>query len=140
MAVRQDLSGKIGCRFLHSPPVNTADLIVFLWLNVCFLQTSEQASCYHNNDRCGDACDCNITCIDPNPAAVPPERGIDFLTEGNFKKFLFDSFIQPLTDAVGLGRACFGAGVINIFQGQVQLVIMSFYFSAVLCAAIGQNL
>jgi len=59
---------------MRLPPVNQANPIVILSPKLCSLQTFRLTSCHRNVDCCEDAYNCNISCIDPNPAVVPPER------------------------------------------------------------------
>ena len=45
--------------------------------------------------------------------------------------------MKPLADPVSLGTLRFGARVIDIFQGHIQLVLMMLGISAVLGPAVG---
>jgi len=47
--------------------------------------------------------------------------------------------MEVLTDAVGLGVIGFSPGVFNVVNGQVELVVMSFRFSTILCSSVSQN-
>jgi hypothetical protein len=47
--------------------------------------------------------------------------------------------VEVLADAVGLWRAGLGAALIDILDGQVQLILVMFARPAVFGAAIGQH-
>ena len=68
------------------------------------------------------------------------ERGIDFLAEGNIIKFFFNGSMEAFTDAVSLWMVRFGSAVINIFYGQVELVLVVFDQAIVFRASVGQDL
>lgn len=47
--------------------------------------------------------------------------------------------MEAFTDAVGLRRAGFGFGMINSFQGQVQLILVMLQRATVFCTTIGEK-
>ena len=47
--------------------------------------------------------------------------------------------MEALANAVGLRMIGFGPGVLNVINGQVELVIMGFWFAAVFRATVSQN-
>lgn len=67
------------------------------------------------------------------------ERGIDRLAEGDVVKFFFEGSMEPFADAVGLRVVCPGFAVIDIFNRQVELILMVLERAIVFRASIGQN-
>ena len=67
------------------------------------------------------------------------EGGIDFLAEGDVIKFFFNSSMEAFADAIGLWMVRFGSTVINIFNRQVELILMLFDQSIVFGASVGQD-
>ena len=61
------------------------------------------------------------------------------LAERDLVELVQDGFVEALTDAVGLGRLGLGLAVIDVIDGQVELVIMALGTSTVLRAPIGQD-
>ena len=49
---------------------------------------------------------------------------VDLLSECHLVELLQDGFVEPFADAVGLGRFDFGLGVVDVVDGQEQLVIV----------------
>jgi len=47
--------------------------------------------------------------------------------------------MEALTDAVGLWVIGFGLGVLDVVNGQVELIIMGLRLSTILCPSIRQN-
>ena len=50
--------------------------------------------------------------------------GIDRFAEGNLIKLLQDGFVEAFADAVGLGRLYLGFGVVDVVDGQEELIVM----------------
>jgi len=50
---------------------------------------------------------------------------VDLFTECHLIELLQDGLVEPLTDAVGLGRFDLGLGVVDVVDGQEQLVIVA---------------
>jgi len=74
---------------------------------------------------------------------MPPEsdidRGVDPFAKCDLIKFLENRFLESFADAVGLRTLGFGLGGIDVFQGQVQLVLRLLFVPAVLGATVRQN-
>ena len=49
---------------------------------------------------------------------------VDLLSECHLVELLQDGFVEPFADAVGLRRFDFGLGVVDVVDGQEQLVIV----------------
>jgi hypothetical protein len=47
--------------------------------------------------------------------------------------------VEPLTDAIGLEMVGLGLGMINVLNGQVELVGVVFRLATVLRASVGQD-
>ncbi len=47
--------------------------------------------------------------------------------------------MEALTDAVGLRVIGFGAGMFNIIERQIELIIVSLWLAAIFRASVGQN-
>ena len=57
-------------------------------------------------------------------AALLLDGLVDLLSECHLVELLQDGFVEPFADAVGLGRFDFGLGVVDVVDGQEQLVIV----------------
>jgi len=64
---------------------------------------------------------------------------VNLLPEGHRIKFILDSAVKPLTDAVALWRMGLGLGVVNVLNGQVELILMMLPFAAIFGAAVGKD-
>ncbi|CFV32315.1 Uncharacterised protein [Yersinia similis] len=53
-------------------------------------------------------------------------------------KFLQNSFVETLTDAIRLRRHRFRFRMVNIVDGQIKLIIMLFHATTELCPSVGQ--
>lgn len=51
---------------------------------------------------------------------------INLLAKGHLVELFLDCAMETLSNAIGLGMAGFGLGVVDIFDGQVQLILMMF--------------
>ena len=67
------------------------------------------------------------------------QGGIDLLAEGNIIEFFLDGSVEAFTDAVSLRMVCFGFAVIDIFNRQVELILMGFERAIVFRASVGQD-
>lgn len=65
--------------------------------------------------------------------------GIELLSERHLIELLQDGLMESLTDTIRLRRLCLGLGVIDIVEGQVELVVVFFSASAVLGSSVSQN-
>ena len=65
--------------------------------------------------------------------------GVDFFSERHGIKFVLNGAVEPLTDAVGLGRLGLGLGMVDIFDGQVELIFVVFPVTAIFGAAVSQD-
>jgi hypothetical protein len=54
-------------------------------------------------------------------------------------KLIEHSFVKSLTDPIGLRTLRLGARMVDVLQGQVQLVVVMLGITAVFCAPIGQH-
>ena len=52
---------------------------------------------------------------------------------------LQDDLVEEFVDAIGLRVAHFGLGMLDVIQGQIQLVAMRFRLAAIRRASIRQN-
>ena len=64
---------------------------------------------------------------------------VDLLSEGDLVKLLKDCLVEPFADPVGLRALGLGFGVLDIIDGQVQLIIMTIKPATVLRTAIGED-
>jgi hypothetical protein len=67
------------------------------------------------------------------------KRGVDFLAEGDRIEFLANRLVKAFGDAVGLWMTCFGLGMVNIFQGKVEFILMVLQAAQLFRAAVSQN-
>lgn len=81
-----------------------------------------------------------IVMIDPGVQVGLPliEGCVDHLSEGYLIELLFDRSVEPLADAVGLGTVGLGPRMVDIINGQVQLIIVPLRPATELGAAVGQ--
>lgn len=64
---------------------------------------------------------------------------VNLAPERHLIKLLQDRLVEAFADAVGLRVTYLGPGVLNVIQGQIQLVVMRFRLAAILGTTIGQN-
>jgi hypothetical protein len=64
---------------------------------------------------------------------------IQLLSEEQAVALVLHGLMQPLTDAVGLGMVGLGLGVVNILNGQVELVGVVLWLATVLRPSVGQD-
>ena len=67
------------------------------------------------------------------------EPMIQLLAERHTVKLILDGAMKTLANAVGLRVISFCPGVLNVVNGQVELVIMSLRLSTILGSSVGQN-
>ncbi len=67
------------------------------------------------------------------------QGGIDFLAEGNVIKFFFNGSVEAFADAVGLRMVGLGFAMVNIFNRQVELILVVFEQAIMFRASIGQD-
>ena len=65
------------------------------------------------------------------------DRFVQLLPKRHPIELVENGLMKPFTDPIGLGTLRLGARVIDIFQGQIQLVLMMLGISAVLGPAVG---
>ena len=63
---------------------------------------------------------------------------VDLLSERDLVKLLQNGLVEPFADSIGLWRSGFGLSVINVVDGQVELIIVRFPVATVLSAPIRQ--
>ncbi len=61
------------------------------------------------------------------------------LAESHTVELVLEGFVEALADPVGLGASRPGAGMIDVLDGQVQLVLMMLAAAAVFGTPIGQQ-
>ena len=66
------------------------------------------------------------------------DRQVDLLTEGDPVEFVKDGAMKALANAIGLRAFSLGAAVVDVLDGQIELVIVALG-TAKLGAAIGQH-
>lgn len=66
------------------------------------------------------------------------EIAIQLFTERDLIKLIQYRFMEPLADAIGLGRHRFGFRMVNVIYRQIKLVIMLFHFATELRPSISQ--
>lgn len=66
----------------------------------------------------------NIILIDPHIQIGLQffDCSVNLLAKRNRIELLFYRFMKTLTDAISLRIVCFGLGMINVFNGQIQLI------------------
>ena len=64
---------------------------------------------------------------------------VDFLAKGDLVELLQYGLVEAFADAVRLGSAGLGPGVVDVLDGQVELVFMVLAGPTVLGATIGQH-
>ena len=67
------------------------------------------------------------------------QRCVEGLAESRRVELILQGLVEALADPVGLRMAGLGAAVIDILDGQVQLIFVMFARPAVFSAAIGQH-
>ena len=84
-----------------------------------------------------------LTIVVTDPGIQIPLNLVDgsvyFAPECDLVELLQNSFVEALADTVGLRVVGLGLGVLNIVDRQIQLIVMTFGFAAILSATIGQN-
>ena len=64
---------------------------------------------------------------------------IELAAERHLIKLLQDGFVETFADAVRLWMPRLGLGVLDVVQGQVELIVMGFRLAAILRTAVGQH-
>ena len=64
---------------------------------------------------------------------------VNLASERDLVELLQDGLVEALADAVGLRVAYLGLGMLDVIQGQIELVVMRFRLAAILGATIGQD-
>src|SRR5574343_1592961 len=64
---------------------------------------------------------------------------IELAAERHLIKLLQDGFVETFADAVRLRMSRLGLGVLDVVQGQIELVVMGFGLAAILGATVGQH-
>ena len=67
------------------------------------------------------------------------EAGVDAFAERHLIELLQDGFVEALADAVGLRASRLGAAVVDVLDGQIELVFMRLGGAAEFRAAVGQH-
>ena len=67
------------------------------------------------------------------------EAGVDAFAERHLIELLQDGFVEALADAVGLRASRLGAAVVDVLDGQIELVLMRLGGAAEFRAAVGQD-
>jgi hypothetical protein len=67
------------------------------------------------------------------------DRGIHFLPQYNFIKFVLDRPVESFIDSIALRMSRFGLAMIDLLYGNVQLVLMMFSGATVFCSPIRQD-
>ena len=84
-----------------------------------------------------------LTIVVTDPRIQIPLTLVDgsvyFAPECDLVELLKNSFVEALADAVGLRVFGLGLGVLNIVDREIQLIAMTFGFSAIFSATVGQN-
>ena len=74
----------------------------------------------------------------PNPLQLL-DRVLNFLPRSHLVELFLDGSVESLANSIRLGMPCLCLGVINILNGQVQLIFMVLQRTTKLCTPIGQN-
>ena len=64
---------------------------------------------------------------------------VNLFAESNGVKFILDGFVEAFADAVGLGMLGLGLGMVDVVQGQKQLILVPVRPAAVLGSPVGQH-
>jgi hypothetical protein len=64
---------------------------------------------------------------------------VDLLAEGDAVELVEQRLVEALTDPVILRAACLGAGVVDVFDRQLEFVLVPIMGAAEFCAAIGEH-
>ena len=67
------------------------------------------------------------------------ERSVDLLSKCNLIELFENRSVESFADAVGLRALCFRLSVINVLDGEVQLIVVLIRLSAILGAAVGEH-
>ena len=67
------------------------------------------------------------------------ERAIQLLSERDAVELILYSPVEALADAIGLRRPCFGLGMVNVLDGQVELILVMLALAAELGTAVREN-
>jgi hypothetical protein len=62
---------------------------------------------------------------------------VDLLAEGDLIELLQEGLVEAFADAVGLRTAGFGFGMVDVLDGQIELVLVVLAGATVLRAAVG---
>ena len=66
-------------------------------------------------------------------------RVVDLAPERDLIKLLQNGFMKALADSISLRMSNFRLGVLNVIEGQVELLIMRFRPAAIFGATVGQH-
>ena len=64
---------------------------------------------------------------------------VDLLAEGHAIEFVEDGLVKAFADAVGLRASYLGLGVLHVFNGQIQLVLMMLRLATILGPTVSEN-
>ena len=67
------------------------------------------------------------------------EGGVDLLSKRHPVEFIEHRFMKALADPVGLRAFGFGAGVVDVFHREVELIFVMLGIAAIFRAPIGQH-
>jgi hypothetical protein len=67
------------------------------------------------------------------------DRAVDLLAKGNAVELVEHRAVEALANAIGLRALGLGAGVVDILNGQIELVLVALGVAAVLGAAVGEH-
>lgn len=64
---------------------------------------------------------------------------VDFLAEGDLVKLCLNGAVKAFANAIGLRVTCFGLGMVNILDSQIQLILMVFHAATILGTSISEH-
>lgn len=67
------------------------------------------------------------------------QAGVELFPEGYLVKLLQNRLVKSFADSVGLRGSGLGFGVIDIIDGQIKLIVMTFNFAAIFSASVCQD-
>jgi len=67
------------------------------------------------------------------------DQVVNLLAEDDATELVEHGLVQPFDDSVGLRRFGLGSGMVDVFQGQIQLVFVMLGVAAVFRAAVRQH-
>jgi hypothetical protein len=83
----------------------------------------------------GKACQASLRQLSISTAPIAALSG----PEGDTIKFVEHCFVEALTDAIGLWALGLGAGVIDVLDCKIELVLVMFGIAAIFRPAVGQH-